>query len=224
MEEYRDRFEDYPSMIQSLFVQIDPSINFTFYDVVAGIYPENINECDGYIITGSKKSVYDQIAWINDLQNFIVHLNESKKMLVGICFGHQLVAQAFGGKTEKSEKGWGVGVHTCRIYEQKSWMTPQLESCNSIVCHQDQVTVLPEGAELIAGNTFCPHSMFQLGEHILTIQGHPEFNKQYAETMMHHRVKLIDETSFNEGITSFKKQTHERHIAEWIINFLSKDI
>lgn len=215
-----DRFENYPAMFQTLLRNIDPTLQFKVYDVQQDHYPNNVNECDSYITTGSKSSVYDQQGWIEKLGKYIMELNRQNKKLVAVCFGHQLVAQVFGGKTEKAGKGWGVGVHTMEVYTTKSWMKPVLETCNVLVSHQDQVTVLPPDAELIAGNSFCPFSMFQLGDNILTVQGHPEFNKQYAKTLMHERANLIGDEKYKNGIKSLRKPTDELSIANWMIQFL----
>ena len=110
--EYQDRFDNYPEMIQSLIKRVAPQIETIIYDVEHNEYPYDIQVCNAYITTGSKASVYENHAWIQTLQDFIHRLYENDKKLVAICFGHQLVAQTLGGKTAKSDKGWGVGVHT----------------------------------------------------------------------------------------------------------------
>lgn len=211
-------------MISGLFNQLEsgagPGIAFRVYDVVAGCYPEDINECDAYITTGSKASVYDQAPWIDRLQEYIVKLHHHDKKLVAICFGHQLVAQAFGGKTEKSVKGWGVGTHASQIYITKDWMQPTLSVVSLLVSHQDQVTCLPKGAELIAGSEFCPYSMFQLGGNILALQGHPEFSRSYAEAMIQYRAQIIGKAKVNEGIVSLQQPSDELTVANWIARFI----
>lgn len=217
-----DQFGDYPAMFQSLFNNVDPALSFETYDVKHGKYPNSIHECDGYVTTGSKASVYDNEAWIKNLRDYIIYLNQHDKKLLAVCFGHQLVAEAFGGKTEKSPKGWGVGIHTVQVHVKKSWMQFERDTFNVIVSHQDQVTQLPDNAELIAGNTFCPNSMFQLGDNILTIQGHPEFGKKYAETMMHYRADKLGETAVREGIESLKKPVDDLIIAKWFVAFLNQ--
>jgi len=95
-----DKFGDYPDMFRSLFRKVDPALSFETYDVQHGKYPSTIHECDGYVTTGSKASVYDDETWIKALLHYIIQLNKHNKKLLGICFGHQLVAEAFGGKTE----------------------------------------------------------------------------------------------------------------------------
>jgi len=215
-----DQFGDYPDMFRSLFKTVDPELSFETYDVQHNEYPDSLHDCDGYVTTGSKASVYDKEDWIKTLSDYIIYLNEHNIKLLAVCFGHQLVAEAFGGKTEKSPKGWGVGVHTVQIHARKSWMHAERDSFNVVVSHQDQVTTLPDNAELIAGNAFCPNSMFQLGDNILTIQGHPEFSKPYSETMMEYRADKIGETILKQGIDSLQKPTDDLTIAKWFIEFL----
>lgn len=217
-----DQFGDYPAMFQALFSKVDPLLGFETYDVQNGEYPNSVHDCDAYVTTGSKASVYDGASWINTLTDYIIHLNNHNKKLLAVCFGHQLVAEAFGGKTEKSSKGWGVGVHTVQVYKNKSWMQPAQDSFNVVVSHQDQVTQLPANAELIAGNAFCPYSMFQLGDDILTIQGHPEFGKPYAKTMMQYRADKIAETTLKEGIESLQKPVDDLTIIKWFVAFLKQ--
>jgi len=208
-------------MIQELFKRVAPDIETIVYDVEHNEYPNDIEMCDAYITTGSKASVYDQHAWIQTLQAFILTLAEHNKKLVAICFGHQLVAQALGGKTTKSDKGWGVGVHSMAIQTHKPWMTPNKEHIQVIVSHQDQVVELPTGAELIASSRFCPNSMYVINEQVLSMQGHPEFNADYAETMMQTRRKRIGEQTFAAGIASLQNPTDELLLAKWIIQFCS---
>ncbi len=216
-------FGEYPAMFQTLLRSVDPRLEFRVYDVQHNIYPADIHECDAYITTGSKASVYDADPWITVLQTFIVTLDQQQKKLVAVCFGHQLVAQAFGGKTEKTDNGWGVGVHTCQIQTQRHWMKPPLHHYKLIVSHQDQVTQLPDNAELLAGNEFCPIAMFQRGDNILAIQGHPEFSKDYSEALIRHRQQLLGESVFERGICSLQIPTDETAIARWILTFMGND-
>ncbi len=221
--EFRHQFENYPEMLQTLFTKVDATLTFKIYDVQHGKYPNRPDECNGYVTTGSKASVYDKTPWIDRLQKFIIELNIHNIKLIAICFGHQLVAQAFGGKAENSNKGWGVGVHTSQIHKSLPWMSPVLQNFNVLVSHQDQVTKLPADATLIASNEFCANGMFQLGNNMLAMQGHPEFNKQYAETLMRFRGNRVGKNRLNEGITSLQKKTDELIIAKWMLQFLSDE-
>ena len=223
LSEFRARFGDYPDMFQSLLLRADGSLTFEVFNVVQGHFPHQLDTCDAYLITGSKASVYDNEAWIASLSDFIRQLYQYNKKLLAVCFGHQLVAEVFGGKTEKSSKGWGVGVHSIDVMKSKPWMMPVKPTINVVVSHQDQVTRLPPGAELIARSDFCENSMFQLGNNIMTIQGHPEFSKDYSRTMMQYRAQKIGEHKLLQGIESLQKPVDDSLIALWILNFLRAD-
>ncbi len=222
--QFKRQYGDYPEMITSLFHPLAPAFSYEVYDVVAGHYPASLDVCDAYITTGSKASVYDGDAWITALQLFIVRLRQAKIKLIAICFGHQLVAQAFGGKVSQSDNGWGVGVHAMQVATAAPWMEalPMDGVCQVLVSHQDQVAELPPGAKLIAGSDFCPHAMFQLDESVLTIQGHPEFSKPYAEALMGFRRELLGAPVYTAGIDSLQQRTDEQLIAQWMISFISR--
>ena len=174
--EWVPEFGEYPAMFVALLGRLDPQLEFAVYDVEEGEYPADIDEVDAYLITGSKSSVYDDKPWIADLMDFVRELDARGKKIVGICFGHQLVAQALGGRTEKSPKGWGVGLHDYRFSSSPDWHDGGRDDFHILVSHQDQVTVPAEGSEVLAGSAFCPNAVCQLGRHILTFQGHPEFS------------------------------------------------
>ena len=180
-----------------------------------------IADCDGYVITGSKKSVYDDEPWIHRLHDYVVSLHNAKAKLVGICFGHQMVALALGGNTEASVKGWGVGVHISNIIVNKPYMQPASGALAAIVSHKDQVTDLPPGAELLATNEFCPNSMFQIQDHILTFQGHPEFCKSYSRALMDWRQEILGNEVHQAGVASLKNDIDGDVLAQWMIRFIA---
>jgi GMP synthase-like glutamine amidotransferase len=113
--EFVAEFGEYPDMFARLLMAVDPDVEFVTYEVMSGEYPTDIDEVDAYLITGSKLSVYDDVAWINALKDFVRTLHGAKKKLIGICFGHQLVAEALGGKTRQANQGWCVGVHKAKL-------------------------------------------------------------------------------------------------------------
>lgn len=220
LPEYQAPFGDYSDMFINLLHLSDPSLEFEIYPVVQCIYPVQINECDAYITTGSKDSVYDSLPWLDTFKDFIRELHTHNKKLVAICFGHQLVAEIFQGKTSKSHKGWGVGVARNRVEHHKSWMQPKREELNILVSHRDQVTALPAGAELLASSDFCPNFMYQLDNDILSIQGHPEFSKEYSATMMQHRRSKIGEQTYAAAQKSLQLEVDDHIVSQWILNFM----
>ena len=221
MEQFQPDHGNYPGMFERVLGRVDAAIEFRHYNVEHGEYPEELDECDGYVITGSKKSVYDNEPWIHVLSTFVKKLHQHRKKIVGICFGHQLVAEALGGKTEPADEGWGVGVHENQILKEESFMDPPVERFALVVSHKDQVSKLPEGAELLASSDFCPNAMFRIDNHILTFQGHPEFTRAYSKDLMEMRQDILGEEKFSAGIESLGRSHDSETISRWIVRFIA---
>jgi GMP synthase-like glutamine amidotransferase len=181
---------------------------------------------DGFIITGSRYSVYEDLPWITSLLDFVRKCWELEIKVVGICFGHQLIAHALGGKTEKAEVGWGFGIQSAKITEKKPWMTDSGnlngDLYNLIVIHQDQVVDLPPHFKTIAENDFCPNSMIVAGNKMLGIQGHPEFGKEFCAFRAEFRKDLIGPEVYKSTLHSLAEfDTHSSTIFKWVDNFLN---
>ncbi|TDG15655.1 GMP synthase [Seongchinamella unica] len=220
--EWVPEFGEYPDMFTALLGREDPALEFVVYDVEKGEYPADIDEVDAYLMTGSKSSVYEDKEWIARLMGFVRELDARKKKLVGICFGHQMVAQALGGKTEKSTKGWGVGRHTHRFTECPEWHDGGAADFDILVSHQDQVVRNAEGARVLAGSDFCENAVVQIGDHILTFQGHPEFVPGYSREIMEFRRQAIGEEAYDRGMASLSKAAEGDRVARWILDFLQR--
>ena len=219
--ELEPAFGQYPDMFSALLRHADPGLESVVYDVEVGEYPIDIDEVDAYLITGSKSSVYEDQRWITELMAFIRALNARQKKLLGICFGHQLVAQALGGKTEKSAKGWGVGLHTHRFTTVPSWHDHGDVDLNILVSHQDQVVAVPSSARVLAGSEFCENAVCQIGNHILTFQGHPEFVPAYSRELLSIRRERIGEAAYAAGMASLSGVHEGQRVAHWMLNFLN---
>jgi len=169
---------DYPDM----FARLLQGNGFTFetFRVVEGVFPEGVHSCDGWLITGSRHGVYEDHPWIPPLEDFIRAAFAARVPVVGICFGHQIVAQAMGGKVEKYAKGWAVGATDYdfggRPMRMNAW-------------HQDQVTVAPANAKVIATNEFCTNAALLYDDRALTVQAHPEFRSEFVDGLMKTRGK-----------------------------------
>lgn len=216
-------YGDYPYMFTELLKSVDPSIETIAYDVMLDKYPADIDEVDAFLITGSKFSVYDDEEWIHRLGAFVVQLNERKKKLLAICFGHQLVAHFLGGKTAKSDRGWAVGVQHCAVTEDLAGNASSGESLYLLASHQDQVVKVADGAVTIASNEYCPHVMTRLGNHTLTLQWHAEFNKDYFKELLNLRRDILGEDNFQTALDSLSLPIDNQKFARWAIDFCKVD-
>ena len=224
LPEFVEEFGEYPDMFAALLGAADPAMEFVVYDVQQGEYPAEINEVDAYLITGSKSSVYEDKEWIRELSDFVRTLHSNRKKLVGICFGHQLVALALGGKAEKSAKGWGVGAHAAVFPELPGWHDQESPEFNLLVSHQDQVTEPAPGSKVWAGSDFCTNAVCQIDNHILTFQGHPEFVKAYSENLLNLRRETIGEDNYRTGMDSLSRDLDRERVARWVVEFLRRPI
>jgi GMP synthase-like glutamine amidotransferase len=218
--EWVPEFGEYPDMFIHLLGSRDPSVEFVVYDVMLEEYPDDLDDVDAYLITGSKFSVYEDLPWIHRLLDFIRELHARRKPIVGICFGHQAVAQALGGRTAKADVGWGVGLHHHRFTRQPDWFDGGEETFPVLVSHQDQVIENAVGAQTLASSEFCPNAVCQLGEHILTFQGHPEFVNDYSRAIINYRRDQIGEEVAAEGLESLTCLPATDRMADWILSFL----
>ena len=209
-------FGDYPAMFRDL---LGESFDWRSYDVQAGDWPERPEAEDGYIVTGSAAGVYEDDVWIARLLEFLRGAR-GKAMLVGICFGHQAMAQAFGGKVIKSPKGWGVGLHTYDVLVHEPWMDAS-PTISVPASHQDQVVELPPGARVLAASAFTPHGMLDYGQGAISLQLHPEFEPAYAEALIESRreARLSHEMA-DTAISSLHQPNDNRRVGDWLRRFL----
>lgn len=218
--EWVPTYGEYPDMFQRLLHQVDPTIEFEVWDVEKGEFPERTDQVDAFLITGSKSSVYDDKPWIRELEAFVRRLRDEGCKVIGICFGHQMIARALGGRVEKSDKGWGVGIHQYRITDD-SLQDGEGGSFRLLASHQDQVLALPPDARVVAENEHCEIAAFKVGEQLLAFQGHPEFIPEYSREIMEFRKALIGATRVTEGMASLENNTHEgERVARWMLDFV----
>ncbi len=177
-------FDTYPQMFETLLSSADPDLNYKTFRAVESEIPESAKDCDAWLITGSRHGVYEDHDWIEPLSNLVREAYAEDIPLVGICFGHQLIAQALGGKVIKSDKGWGVGVHQYELKDEPGWMHSPNGKVKINAFHQDQVVEVPEGAQVIASSEFCVNAALIYGDKAISFQGHPEFENDYQMALL----------------------------------------
>lgn len=217
----KDRFGSYGDMFRQL---LGPDYRYTYYDVRAGQLPESSDRHDAYLITGSASGVYDGDPWIEQLKAFIQKLS-GHAPLVGICFGHQIMAEAYGGHVTKSPKGWGAGLHRYDIKRRADWMNSDPETSLSIpVSHQDQVIDLPQDAIVLATSDFTPYAVLEYPRRrAISFQGHPEFSPAYATALIDLRRGSRYQQDFADAaVASLQKPNDAQRVAGWVRTFLNE--
>jgi GMP synthase-like glutamine amidotransferase len=181
---------------------------------------------EAILITGSPAGVYDPEPWIGPLERFIRAAAEVRTPQVGICFGHQIMAQAFGGVVEKSAKGWGVGRHTYEVTADAPWMDETKATRFALaVSHQDQVIRPPETARVIAASA---HTEFAALDYThapaLSFQGHPEMSAAFAGDLVRLRRGVrIPEPVADAALQSLEAPTDHALVAQWIVRFFAQN-
>jgi GMP synthase-like glutamine amidotransferase len=171
MPEVEIKHGGFPAMFQDLLK--GQNFSYATYDVENMVFPKDVAECDGWLLTGSKHGAYEAHDFIPPLEEFIRTAYSAKVPMVGICFGHQIIAQALGGKVEKFKDGWALGLNE---YAFEGHGSVKLNAW-----HQDQVIERPKGAKPIASNAFCENAALLYDGPALTIQAHPEFKGPLIE-------------------------------------------
>lgn len=219
-KELQPQHGNYPAMFERLFTAVDPTLEFQVWRCHEGEMPGDIDAVDVWLTTGSKFGVNDGDDWIESLCGFVRELWHAGKPLVGICFGHQLIARALGGEVVKSERGWGVGMSFNRMTKRAEWMEPWQEGLDLVVSHQDQVQRMPEGASVLAASDFCPVYVMQVGDTFLGVQGHPEFTKAYSADLMEYKRNTLPSNRLREGMASLHAPVDDQVMVRWILNFM----
>ena len=210
---------DYPELFGSLLE--GQGIELVRYDLDEGRFPDDARSCAGWLSSPSRLSAYDPVPWLSDAEDLLREMIAVEAPFVGICFGHQLLAQALGGTVEKSQYGWGVGVREFDIVARRPWMGEGDESIALIGSHQDQVTRLPDGAELLFRSEYCPYGGFAIGERAWTIQVHPEFVAPLADHLLAGRIELIGAQRVSEARATLSRRLDRHVVAGWIGEFFA---
>jgi GMP synthase-like glutamine amidotransferase len=224
----RDRYRgaaggDYADLFERLFADHVPELVLKPYDVIGGELPGAPDECDGWVCTGSRHGAYDGFSWIDDLSAFIGDVHGAGVPFAGICFGHQVLAQALGGRVAPAATGWGAGIRRLEVVRSASWMAPPAGHLDLHFMHQDQVVELPPGAVVLARAGHCPVAMFEVGTTTVGIQAHPEFTSAYSAALLADREERIGGPQTADALATLGRPADEAVAAQWIGNLLGSD-
>ncbi|HEY3697630.1 type 1 glutamine amidotransferase [Phenylobacterium sp.] len=218
--ELQPAFGDYPGMFRALLGE--DAYDYTTFKAAAGVLPAAPEACDAYLVTGSPAGVYDDRTWIAPLLDFL-RAAKGRAALVGICFGHQAMAQAFGGKVIKSPRGWGTGLHDYAVVRRADWMDAAA-SFRVSASHQDQVVVPPPDAAVLAGSDFTPFGMLQYADQpAISLQLHPEFETGFARALIDNRKgSPYERAAADAALASYDAPDDRLRVAGWVRAFLAQ--
>ena len=211
----------YAELFRDLFAPF-PQVRPEFIQVRLGEFPDSIDDWDAFLITGSAAGVYDDLDWIEPLRALVRDIAESGKPLVGICFGHQIIADALGGEAEKSDKGWGIGLRESAIENPPAFAEKLGGTLKLLYIHQDQVTAPPAGATVFAGDDFCPVAAYHVGDRILSFQGHPEFTPEVVDAIMEFREESMGAEMVEKALATIKGRNNAGAVAATIVRFIEE--
>lgn len=199
-----------------LFQRLLEGRGFTFrtWNVVDMAFPDSVSDADGWLVTGSKHGAYEDHPFITPLEDLIRDIYAAEVPMVGVCFGHQIIAQALGGKVEKFKGGWAVGRQT---YD---WQGREI---NLNAWHQDQVVVRPMGSDAIATNDFCSNAALIYDHRIFTVQPHPEFGNAFIGDLAEARGKgVVPDGQLAEVHANLDKPNHNAELADMMARFFKE--
>ena len=221
-EGLRADWPGYPEMMTDLLKAAAPSIRTRTISVVDGEALPDPAAPEAVAIMGSPYGVYDETPWMAPLRAFIRAAAAAKTPMAGICFGHQILADALGGRVAKSEKGWGVGQHRYAVTRPQPFMDAPAATFALNVSHQDQVLEAPPGAITFAANAHCRHAALVYADApILSFQGHPEFSDAFSAALYRHRRgTTIPAPLVDAALSSLSGEDDGKTVAGWIVRFL----
>jgi GMP synthase-like glutamine amidotransferase len=202
-----------------LLEPLRPDWRFTVVLVKDNVFPAQVTDYDGYVITGSPASVNGDAPWIARLMDFIRALNDAKRPTIGVCFGHQAIAKALGGKVERAAD-WGLGISPTHFSKHERWMSPPHETLNLYAAHGEQVTALPKGAEVLGSSAACPVGALRIGEHIFTTEYHPEMTKAFIAALTDYLEPHLDARVIERSRQQIEGTAEGPLFAEWMAKFL----
>lgn len=212
-----ERWGTYADMFRRL---LGPAFSFRIYDVRKGELPDGTDLDDALLITGSPSGVHDGEGWIESLIHFIRRTAGERPML-GVCFGHQAMAEALGGRVERSERGWGLGLHRYEVRSRAPFMDPS-PHFSLPVSHQDQVVALGPEGRLLAGSDFTPFGLVDYPRlRAMSVQAHPEFEPEFARALIDCRRGVqFPATDADAAAATLKAPNDRRRFDVWMRRFL----
>lgn len=219
-EPLRSAHGDYAEMYSALLKAAGVEFELVPWAVHAGELPPSSTVCDAWLISGSRASVFEERAWVVSLLDFVRATHAAGVRQVGVCFGHQVLAQALGGRVERAAGGWGLGNFELTLRDRKAVPSNVPDHPRLFMAHQDQVIQLPPGAAWLAEAPHCPNAMFALDASALGVQPHPEFSAEFMRDMTLDPSLNLPEPLRAQALASYAAPVDSLMVGVWIAQFL----
>lgn len=214
------RFGPYAAMFQRMFDATGPGFRYEVVRALDGAPLPDPASLEGIVITGSAAGVYDNFPWMQPLREFIRGAYAQKTPMLGICFGHQIMADALGGDVRKSDKGWGLGRHSYGVTQRPGFMSDAPPVLAVACSHQDQVLVPPAEAEVILASEFTPNAgLAYRNGRALSFQPHPEFDDDYTAALAELRRGKAPDQTVDAAMASLATPSQSADMARYIAQF-----
>ena len=218
--ELAQRYGGFANMFLRLFNQVGVNWSIEVFNTMRGEYPATFDAYDAVLLTGSRSDSFSDEPWVVELRRRVTQLLEQGKKLVGVCFGHQLIALCMGARVGRAPQGWGTGRMTYDWHRPDLPHSSERTQISLLASHQDQVFELPAGATLVASNAFCPVASFTVGDAVFCIQPHPEFSEDVSAYLLDKRRHLLGEAQYQRSIDSLQHGHEGEHIGRLVAAFL----
>lgn len=215
-------YRGYGAMFERLLRAAGACGEIEVFNTVRGEYPASFDAYDAVLLTGSRADSFSQEPWVLALRARVLALLQTRKKLIGVCFGHQLIALCLGSSVGRAPQGWGVG----RMDYQ--WVAPELPGAQGrqnialLASHQDQVFDLPTGARLLATSAFCPVAAFAVEDHVLCVQAHPEFVEDYSAYLLNKRRAMLGEETYLCALSGLAQGHEGLAAAQMMLAFIEQ--
>ena len=183
-------------------------------------YPDSFERFDAVLLTGSKADSFSDEAWVVELRRRVTQLLQERKKLLGICFGHQLIALCLGAKVGRAPQGWGVGRNTYAWKSSRAEFAVPHDTLSLLASHQDQVLELPAQADLLASNAHCPVAAYAVGTQVFCVQAHPEFVEDYSAFLLQRRRERLGEAIYGPAMASLDQGHDGAVVARMMVQFI----
>lgn len=219
---FTQRHPDDGQKVAAALQPLRPDWVFDTWPVSKGRWPDDVLAYDGIVITGSPASVNDDSDWIRRLEQLVRHLHAHERPLLGICFGHQVIAKALGGSVGASPAGLRVGTITSRLSHHAPWMQPPQPVLTLYAAQEDHVVALPPGAEVFGGDEVCPVAFYAIGRHVFATQCHPEFYPAFMEDLLQALPGHMTAEAHARGCDQVRGPVDSALMRQWIAQFFDQ--